>query len=73
MDYWKNLFPDWDELEPGDWSAHGTIIQYDSDGKGMELEIGLYREPLDSGEYAGTYTLQIFDGDDVVFCRKVDA
>ena len=64
-------FPDWASIKPGEWSQHGKIIPY---GKATNdrVEIGLYREPLDGEDYAGTYTLQIFDGDNVIFCRKVE-
>lgn len=59
-------FPDHAEMKPGTWSCTPTVIRYDPDRK--PLEIGLYREPK-----TGEYTLQIFDGDDVIFCRTVDA
>lgn len=62
----SEAFPKWKELKPGEWCkpSFDPFI-----GK---LEIGLYREPLDCGEYSGTYTLHIFDGDDVPYCRMVD-
>ena len=65
----KEMFPDWAEIEPGFWSEFSRRLTY---GAGHFLEIGLYREPMDSGEYAGRYTLQIFDGDEVIFCADVD-
>lgn len=65
----KEMFPDWAEIEPGNWSAYGKCLDY---GASHTLEIGLYREPMDNDEYAGRYTLQIFDGDDVIFCADVD-
>ena len=65
----KEMFPDWAGIEPGNWSTHHKVLTY---GLGHTLEIGLYREPMDSGEYAGRYTLQIFDGDEVIFCADVD-
>lgn len=65
----KEMFPDWKYIRPGNWSAHGRKLDY---GLGHFIEIGLYREPLDSGEYAGRYTLHIFDGDEVIFCADVD-
>ena len=34
---------------------------------GRVIEIGVYREPDD-----GSYTLQIFDNDDVVVCTTID-
>ena len=65
----KEMFPDWAEIEPGFWSEFSRRLTY---GAGHFLEIGLYREPMDSGEHAGRYTLQIFDGDEVIFCADVD-
>ena len=65
----KEMFPDWAEIEPGFWSEFSRRLTY---GAGHFLEIGLYREPMDSGEYSGRYTLQIFDGDEVIFCADVD-
>ena len=62
------LFPDWNMMAPGNWSKHGIIIPCKD--KDRKVEIGLYREH--EGEYAGTYTLQIFSGDDVVVCETVD-
>ena len=77
----KEMFPDWAEIEPGNWSKYGRILYY---GAGHFVEIGLYREPIDElGRvatdeeaenciYDGRYTLQIFDGDDVIFCADVN-
>lgn len=65
----KEMFPDWEEIEPGEWSTFGKILYY---GLGKSIEIGLYREPIDNDEYAERYTLQIFDGDDVIFCADVN-
>ena len=66
----KRQFPDWESIEPGNWSKHPIILTY-----GCSLyeyiEIGLYREPMDNEEYAGAYTLQGFNGDNVVFCVMV--
>ena len=70
----QDLFPDWENIKPGEWSKHNKIVVY-SGGYGDEgkIEIGLYREPSDEDkEIAGTYTLQIFDKDDVVVCRTVE-
>lgn len=78
----KEMFPDWADIKPGSWSEFGKILDY---GLGHSIEIGLYREPI--GElgrvatdeeaedciYDGRYTLQIFDGDDVIFCADVDS
>lgn len=61
----KEMFPDWNDIEPGYWSRHTKLIG--------NVEIGLYREPLDTDEeIAGTLTLQIFDGDNVVVCKTVN-
>ena len=77
----KEMFPDWAEIKPGDWSGYHKALTY---GLGHTLEIGLYREPIDElgriatdeeadiGIYDGRYTLQVFDGDDVIFCADVD-
>lgn len=77
----KEMFPDWATIEPGNWSAHGKVLTY---GAGQMLEIGLYREPIDTlgrvatdyeadiGICDGRYTLQVFDGDEVIFCADVD-
>ena len=65
----KEMFPDWAEIEPGMWSIYSKCLIY---GAGHTLEIGLYREPLDNIAYAGRDTLQIFDGDEVIFCADVD-
>lgn len=65
----KEMFPDWAKIQPGDWSEYGKILDY---GAGHFVEIGLYREPLDNDVYSGRYTLQIFDGDEVIFCADVD-
>ena len=65
----KEMFPDWAEIEFGNWSEYHKVLTY---GLGHTLEIGLYREPLDNDEYSGRYTLHVFDGDDVIFCADVD-
>ena len=65
----KEMFPDWSQIEPGCWSHYNKVLQY---SRSFNVEIGLYREPMDGSEIAGTYTLQIFDGDDVICCRTVD-
>lgn len=62
-------FPDWQEIRPGSWSGYGKILTYE---EGCKVEVGLYREPMDGGEYAGTYTLQVYNRDDVIFCSKVE-
>lgn len=63
------MFPDWEKMEPGTWSEYGKLISY---AGGHVVEIGLFREPMENDEYAGTYTLQIYDGDEVIFCAKVE-
>jgi len=77
----KEMFPDWAEIEPGNWSQYHKTLDY---GLGHTLEIGLYREPIDTlgrvatddeadcGIYDGRYTLEILDGDEVIFCADVD-
>ena len=63
----KEMFPDWKNLDKGSWSEYAEIIEYGFNNNGdmcNKLEIGLYREPND-----GKYTLQIFNGDDVVVCE----
>ena len=64
------MFPDWDSVECGNWSSHVYTFKY-GDGATEYLEIGLYREPMDNTEYAGTYTLQAFDRDAVIVCHTV--
>ena len=66
----KKQFPDWKEMKPGEWSKHPIILTYGCSPY-ERIEIGLYREPEDNEEYAGTYTLQGFNGDEVVFCVMV--
>lgn len=66
----KKQFPDWETIEPGTWSKYPIILQYGVSPYEY-IEIGLYREPKDNYEYANTYTLQGFNGDDVVFCVTV--
>lgn len=77
----KEMFPDWADIEPGMWSVYSRCLNY---GAGHTLEIGLYREPIDTlgriatddeadiGIYDGRYTLQVFDGDEVIFCADVN-
>ena len=64
-------FPDWYRMNKGEWSEHSIIIRYGSD-KWDYIDIGLYREPDTEGEIKGTYTLQGFDGEDVVICHTVE-
>lgn len=79
----KVMFPDWAEIEPGNWSQHHKVLTYGS-GRNQTLEFGLYREPIDElgrvatneeadiGIFDGRYTLQIINGDSVIFCADVD-
>ena len=96
----KEMFPDWKQVECGEWSAFAKVItgweylneiktfnykeldeeilkvckNYNSDYelKQLEFEIGLYHELDDEStdeEYRGTYTVQAFCNDDVIFCK----
>lgn len=68
----QELFPDWNIVPCGEWSEHGRVVVCTD---GTNVEIGLYHEPLkddDEDEYAGTLTLHIFDGDDVILCKTVN-
>lgn len=67
----KEMFPDWADMQPGSWSKNGKILQYGKDDNDF-VEIGLYREPMNNEEDAGRYTLQFFDGDEVIFCKNVE-
>lgn len=60
-------FPNACKTLPGEWCTDGFTIQCEH----SKVEIGVYREPNDGKEYAGTLTLQIFRGDDVIFCEKI--
>lgn len=68
-------FSDWKQMKPGTWSTHSMFFRY-GENKTDFIEVGLYREPLypeeTDKEIAGTYTLQGFDGDDVIFCHTVE-
>lgn len=64
-------FPDWYRINKGEWSEHSILIHYGNDTNDY-IDIGLYREPDSEGEIKGTYTLQGFDGDDVVICHTVE-
>ena len=66
----KLQFPDWETLQPGEWSKHPIILHYGSSPYEY-IEIGLYREPQENNEYYGTYTLQGFNGDEVLFAVTV--
>lgn len=65
----EKLFPDWRTIQKGCWSVCGKEMVF---GDGRRLYIGMYREPNQNPEYADTYTLQILDGDAVIFCHQVD-
>ena len=62
------MFPDCASISPGEWSSFGKTMKT---ANGNSIEIGLYREPDDNGKYAGTLTLQVFIGDDVVVCEQM--
>ena len=66
-----SYFPDWYRINKGEWSEHSIIIQYGNNSNDY-IDIGLYREPDSEGEIAGTYTLQGFDGDDVIICHMIE-
>ena len=59
----KDYFPDWKSIDKNEWGDN-TIIEYGNNGNKF-IEIGLYREE------DGKYTLQIFNGDDVILCEDV--
>jgi len=59
----KDYFPDWKSIDKGEWGDN-TIIEYGNNGNKF-IEIGLYREE------DGRYTLQIFNGEDVILCEDV--
>ena len=60
-------FPCAEDTPPGEWCVNSFTVQCQD----SKVEIGVYREPNDGKEYAGTLTLQIFRGDDVIFCEKI--
>lgn len=59
----KDYFPDWKSIDKDEWGDN-TIIEYGNNGNKF-IEIGLYREE------DGRYTLQIFNGEDVILCEDV--
>ena len=65
---WQEVFPDWKEMKPGEWSSYNRMIRLDDE---TELEISLYREPVENTEYLNTYTLQIFVNDNLILCKTV--
>lgn len=44
-----------------------NMANYIKKNDGDIVEIGLYREPMNNEENAGHLSLQIFDGDEVVY------
>lgn len=60
-------FPDAEETLPGEWSKNGFVVPCE----GSKVEIGVYREPNDGRESAGTLTLRIYRGNDIVFCEQI--
>ena len=67
----RECFPDWEEMKCGEWSKHGKTIRYGS-GEWDFIEIGLYKEPSDGSETSESYTLHIFNGEEVAVCQTVD-
>lgn len=64
----KEYFKDWEKINYGEWSQYAfTLCLGDK-----YLDIMLYHEPLENEDYAGTYTIQAFIGDEVVFCYTVN-
>ena len=64
------IFQDMESIKCGEWSRFGFAVRYGY-RENDYIQIGLYREPSENEEYAGTYTLQVFDGDAVIACHKV--
>ena len=64
---YRKYFPHTEKIKPGSWCKDGIFIQCDK----TLLEISVYREPESNSKYAGTLTLQIFAGDDVIFWEKL--
>lgn len=60
-------FPNAEETQPGEWCVNSFTVPCEE----SEIMIGVYREPEDGSEYAGTLTLQVFYGDEVIFCDKI--
>ena len=54
------------DVNPGNWCIP-LVDNYFDTLDGRVIEIGVYRE-LDDG----SYTLQMFDNDDVVVCTTID-
>ena len=54
------------DVNPGNWCIPLVDNCFDTPD-GRVIEIGVYRESDD-----GSYTLQIFDNDDVVVCTTID-
>lgn len=65
----REFFPDWASVPPGEWSDYGKLLYY---AEGHFIEIGLFHEPIDGDMYSGTYSLQLFDGDEVLFTAMVE-
>ena len=64
----KEFFKDWKEINYGEWSRFAFTL----DLGGKYLDVMLYREPFENDEYAGTYTIQVFLGDEVMFCHEIN-
>ena len=64
----KNLFKSAKNTPPGEWCREHVLVQCED----TLVEMSVFREPDDGGENAGTLTLQIFAGDDVIFCERIN-
>ena len=64
----KKVFPDWNKIEPGEWSKNAQTIDYVSDGKKGRLNINLFREVCENKRF----TLQISDGDEIIFQKDIE-
>ena len=78
VDTAKNLFPDWDEIPVGQWSLHGFSIDTDNNDEINQIEFGLFHEWETSNYSFPTnsvpkkdITLNIFMGNDVIFCHSI--
>ena len=68
------MFPDWNRLKKGEWSSYPKRFYYpwytvDGIQCKNSVEINLYRES--EPEMNGTYSLIIFDEDDVIFSEPL--
>lgn len=61
----NSLFPNWETTPKGEWCPPAQNNVFGN------YEFGLYHEPDENTEYAGTYTLQLFCKDEVILCAMV--